>query len=133
MRIDNVGVGWECRIPDDQLYFAHVGEALNEHDRDDGAVGNRGVRHVYRVHGMWESDDPRAGAIQQWIRNVWKQFRPFSIGGVTTLTSTPLTRARSASDRRTVTIRPSRRARERVRSGERVPDEPKHQAGVLQV
>ena len=71
----------ECPIPDGQLYFAHVGGALNDHDWNDGAVGNRDVRHVYGAHGMWEPDDARTAEFQQWIRDAWNRFRAFSTGG----------------------------------------------------
>ncbi len=71
----------ECPIPEAQLGFLHLGGALNEHDEDDGAVGNRDARFAVGVNGMWEPDEPDADTFRQWIRKAWKQIRPFSTGG----------------------------------------------------
>ncbi|MFP8955444.1 FAD-binding oxidoreductase [Natrialbaceae archaeon A-CW3] len=71
----------ECPIPGAQMIFAHVGGALNEREEGDGAVGNRDARFVYGAAGMWEPDDPQSAAHQQWIREAWEEFRPFSTGG----------------------------------------------------
>lgn len=71
----------ECPIPDAELGFLHLGGALNEHDEDDGAVGNRDARFAVGVNGMWEPDEPEADMFRQWIRGAWKQIRPFSTGG----------------------------------------------------
>ena len=54
--------------------------ALNEHDEDDGAVGNREARYVFGVKGMWEPDEPNAEGFRQWVRDMWEQLRPFSTG-----------------------------------------------------
>jgi hypothetical protein len=49
-----------CRIPGGELGVLHLGGALNEHDEDDGAVGNRDARYVFGVKGMWAPDEPNA-------------------------------------------------------------------------
>ncbi len=71
----------ECPIPGAQLGFLHLGGALNEHDEDDGAVGNRDARYAVGANGMWGTDEPDADTFRQWIREAWKQIRPFSTGG----------------------------------------------------
>jgi FAD/FMN-containing dehydrogenase len=71
----------ECPIPDGELGFLQLGGALNEHDRDDGAVGNRDARFAFGVNGQWEPDEPNADAFRKWIRGAWQQLRPFSTGG----------------------------------------------------
>jgi FAD/FMN-containing dehydrogenase len=70
----------ECPIPEAQLGFLHLGGALNEHDGDDGAVGNRDARFVFGVNGMWEPDEPNADTFRQWVRAAWQRLRPFSTG-----------------------------------------------------
>ncbi|CAN5396481.1 FAD-binding oxidoreductase [soil metagenome] len=70
----------ECPIPGAELGFLHIGGALNEHDEDDGAVGNRDARYVIGANGMWDPDEPDAAAFRQWIRDAWQRQRPFSTG-----------------------------------------------------
>lgn len=70
----------ECVIPGIELGFLHLGGALNEHDDDDGAVGNRDARYMLGVNGMWEADEPDADAFRQWIRDAWMRLHPFSTG-----------------------------------------------------
>ena len=41
-------------MPLGDLGVLQLGEALEEHDEDDGAVGNRDARYVFGVKGMWE-------------------------------------------------------------------------------
>jgi FAD/FMN-containing dehydrogenase len=71
----------ECPIPEAEVGFLQLGGALNEHDEDDGVVGNRSARYAYAVTGMWEPDEPGAQGFPQWIRDAWERFRPFSTGG----------------------------------------------------
>jgi FAD/FMN-containing dehydrogenase len=71
----------ECPIPAAELGILHVGGALNEHDADDGAVGNRDARYVFGANGMWEPDEPDAEAHRRWIRDAWSRIRRFSTGG----------------------------------------------------
>jgi FAD/FMN-containing dehydrogenase len=70
----------DCPIPDADIGFLHLSGALNEHDEDDGAVGNRDARYVIGVKGMWAPDQPEADTFRQWIRAAWQQVRPFSTG-----------------------------------------------------
>ena len=69
-----------CPMPYGELGILHVGGAVNEHDEDDGAVGNRDARYVFGVKGMWESGEPNADAFRHWVRDAWSQLRPFSTG-----------------------------------------------------
>lgn len=71
----------ECPIPGAELGFLHLAGALNEHDGDDGAVGNRDARFAVGVNGMWEPDEPNTDSFRQWVRAAWKRVRPFSTGG----------------------------------------------------
>ena len=70
----------ECEIPEAQVGFLHLGGALNEHDVDDGAVGNRDVQYACGVNGRWEHEDPSAEAFQRWVRDGSARVRPFTLG-----------------------------------------------------
>jgi FAD/FMN-containing dehydrogenase len=71
----------ECPIPGGELAFLHLGGALNEHDSDDGAVGNRDARFAIGANGKWDPDEPDGDAFRQWIRAAFKRLQPFSTGG----------------------------------------------------
>jgi FAD/FMN-containing dehydrogenase len=71
----------QCPSADTQMGILHLGGALNEHDVDDGAVGNRDARFACGALGMWEPDEPGAAAFPQWVRDAWERFRAFSTGG----------------------------------------------------
>ena len=70
----------ECPVPEADIGFLHLGGALNEHDEDDGAVGNRDARFAIGVKGMWEPDEPKAEEFGQWVRDAGKRVQPFSTG-----------------------------------------------------
>ncbi len=70
----------DCPVPGIELGFLHLGGAVNEHDEDDGAVGNRNARYMIGANGMWEPDEPRAAEYREWIRDSWERQRPFSTG-----------------------------------------------------
>ena len=70
----------QCPIPDGQLGFLNLGGALNEHDEDDGAIGNRVVRFALGVNGMWAPNEPNAATYRRWIRDAWERLRAFSTG-----------------------------------------------------
>ncbi|MGQ0715953.1 MAG: FAD-binding oxidoreductase [Pseudonocardiales bacterium] len=70
----------ECPIPEAQLGVLHLGGALNDHDEDDGAVGNRDARFAVGVLGGWVPDEPNAEPFPQWVRDAWQRVRPFSTG-----------------------------------------------------
>jgi FAD/FMN-containing dehydrogenase len=53
----------------------HIGGALNEHDMDDGAVGNRDAQYVMGFAGEWTPEHVA------WVRQAWQAIRPFSTGG----------------------------------------------------
>lgn len=57
----------QCPIPGAELGFLHLGGALNEHDPDDGAVGNRDARFAFGVNGMCEPDEPNAADYRQCL------------------------------------------------------------------
>jgi FAD/FMN-containing dehydrogenase len=70
----------ECPIPDGQVGLLHLGGAVNAHDEDDGAVGNRNAHFALGVIGMWEAGQPNANAFQRWAQDGWEHVRPFSTG-----------------------------------------------------
>jgi FAD/FMN-containing dehydrogenase len=70
-----------CPSADTQMGILHLGGALNEHDDDDGAVGNRDARYACGALGMWAPDEAGAAAFPQWVRDAWERFRGFSTGG----------------------------------------------------
>jgi FAD/FMN-containing dehydrogenase len=59
----------------------HVGGALNEHDDDRGAVGNRDAHYISGFSGVWPRDDGRGDEHMAWVRESWSRIRPFSTGG----------------------------------------------------
>jgi FAD/FMN-containing dehydrogenase len=71
----------QCPSADTQMGILHLGGALNEHEADDGAVGNRDARYACGALGMWAPDEAGAAAFPQWVRDAWERFRGFSTGG----------------------------------------------------
>ena len=67
--------------PMSQSVMFHLAGALNEHDADDGAVGNRDAGYFIALAGSWPGGDPRAGEHVAWVRETWERIRPFSTGG----------------------------------------------------
>ena len=43
-------------------------------------MGNRDVRYVVGVNGMWHHGEPDADAFREWVRSGWERVRPFSLG-----------------------------------------------------
>jgi FAD/FMN-containing dehydrogenase len=58
----------------------HIGGALNERQKDDGAVGNRDAQYVTGFAGAWPPDVEGDGHMA-WVRDAWQTIRPFSTGG----------------------------------------------------
>jgi hypothetical protein len=73
-------LGEKCPIPNAQFVIAHVGGALNEKEWDYSAIGNRDVNFIYGAAGRWEPEELQGDKYRQWIRDAWKQIRPFSTG-----------------------------------------------------
>ncbi len=73
-------LGRQNPIPGGQVVLAHIGGALNEHDEEDGAVGNRQARFVLAVAGMWDPEDPDGPAYKDWVRDAWGQIAPHARG-----------------------------------------------------
>jgi hypothetical protein len=55
----------------------HVGGALNEHEDDDGVVGNRDARFISGFSGVW-THDAHPDEHMAWVRDAWEKIRPFS-------------------------------------------------------
>jgi FAD/FMN-containing dehydrogenase len=58
----------------------HLAGALNERADDDGAVGNRNARYMTAFAGQWPAGVPDEEHVA-WVRDAWKNVRPFSTGG----------------------------------------------------
>ncbi|HEU4367440.1 MAG TPA: alpha/beta fold hydrolase [Methylomirabilota bacterium] len=67
--------------PAAELGILHVGGALNQRDSADGAVGNRDVRYVCGVLGMWAPGESGADAFRQEVNQAWGRLRAFGTGG----------------------------------------------------
>lgn len=70
----------DCPIPGIECGFLHVGGAINEHDEDDGAVGNRNAQYVIGANGKWAPGEPRAAQYREWIRDASNQLHPLGTG-----------------------------------------------------
>jgi hypothetical protein len=66
--------------PLSQSIIFHVAGALNEHEDDDGAVGNRDAHYIGGFAATWPPGAPSDPHVA-WARNGWEQIRPFSTGG----------------------------------------------------
>jgi FAD/FMN-containing dehydrogenase len=66
--------------PLSQSVIFHLGGALNEHARDDGAVGNRDAHFVSGFDATWLPDASPDEHVA-WVRRSWEHIRPFSTGG----------------------------------------------------
>jgi FAD/FMN-containing dehydrogenase len=66
--------------PLSQSVLFHLAGALNEHEGDDGAVGNRDARYIGGFSGTWPPGAP-ADPHLTWVRDAWESIRPFSTGG----------------------------------------------------
>jgi hypothetical protein len=73
--------GSEIESPMSQVITFHIAGAVNEHDEDDGAVGNRDAAFVVGAAGAWPAADPNGESYQRWARSSWERIRPFSTGG----------------------------------------------------
>jgi Berberine and berberine like len=66
--------------PLSQSIIFHVAGALNDHEDDDGAVGNRDAHYIGGFAATWPPgalSDPHVA----WARDGWERIRPFSTGG----------------------------------------------------
>ena len=72
--------GLKVTSPLSQSVVFHLAGALNDHEDDDGAVGNRDARYVGGFAGTWP---PGVGPDEHiaWARDAWEGIRPFSTGG----------------------------------------------------
>ena len=73
-------LGGESLPPEAEIGILHIGGALNEHDEDDGAVGNRDARYAIGAKAMWDPGEPDPARITDWVRGAWERIRPFSTG-----------------------------------------------------
>jgi FAD/FMN-containing dehydrogenase len=66
--------------PLSQSVLFHLAGALNDHEGDDGAVGNRDARYIGGFNATWPPGAP-ADPHVAWARAGWERIRPFSTGG----------------------------------------------------
>jgi FAD/FMN-containing dehydrogenase len=66
--------------PLSQSVIFHVAGALNDHEDDDGAVGNRDAHYIGGFNATWPPGAP-ADPHVAWARAGWARIRPFSTGG----------------------------------------------------
>jgi FAD/FMN-containing dehydrogenase len=66
--------------PLSQSIIFHVAGALNDHEDDDGAVGNRDAHYIGGFAATWPPGAP-ADPHVAWARTAWERIRPFSTGG----------------------------------------------------
>jgi FAD/FMN-containing dehydrogenase len=66
--------------PLSQSIIFHVAGALNDHEDDDGAVGNRDAHYIGGFAATWPPGAP-ADPHVAWVRESWERIRPFSTGG----------------------------------------------------
>jgi FAD/FMN-containing dehydrogenase len=66
--------------PLSQSIIFHVAGALNDHEDDDGAVGNRDAHYIGGFAATWPPGAP-ADPHVAWARAGWERIRPFSTGG----------------------------------------------------
>jgi FAD/FMN-containing dehydrogenase len=66
--------------PLSQSVLFHLAGALNDHEDDDGAVGNRDARYIGGFNATWPPGAPPDPHVA-WARAGWERIRPFSTGG----------------------------------------------------
>ncbi|HEX3207182.1 MAG TPA: FAD-binding oxidoreductase [Propionibacteriaceae bacterium] len=66
--------------PLSQSVIFHLAGALNDHEDDDGAVGNRDAHYIGGFNATWPPGAP-ADPHVAWARDGWERIRPFSTGG----------------------------------------------------
>jgi FAD/FMN-containing dehydrogenase len=66
--------------PLSQSVIFHLAGALNDHEDDDGAVGNRDAHYIGGFNATWPPGAP-ADPHVAWARDGWARIRPFSTGG----------------------------------------------------
>ena len=74
------GGALQVTSPLSQSIIFHVAGALNDHEDDDGAVGNRDAHYIGGFAGTWPPGAP-ADPHVAWVRRSWERIRPFSTGG----------------------------------------------------
>jgi FAD/FMN-containing dehydrogenase len=66
--------------PMSQSIIFHVAGALNDHEDDDGAVGNRDAHYIGGFAATWPPGAPSDPHVA-WARDGWERIRAFSTGG----------------------------------------------------
>jgi FAD/FMN-containing dehydrogenase len=66
--------------PLSQSIIFHVAGALNDHEGDDGAVGNRDAHYIGGFAATWPPGAPSDPHVA-WARDGWERIRAFSTGG----------------------------------------------------
>jgi FAD/FMN-containing dehydrogenase len=72
--------GLRVTSPLSQSVIFHLAGALNDHEDDDGAVGNRDAHYIGGFNATWPPGAPSDPHVA-WARAGWARTRPFSTGG----------------------------------------------------
>ncbi|HET7516261.1 MAG TPA: BBE domain-containing protein, partial [Actinomycetes bacterium] len=72
--------GLQVTSPLSQSIIFHLAGALNDHEDDDGAVGNRDAHYIGGFNATWPPGAP-ADPHVAWARAGWARIRPYSTGG----------------------------------------------------
>jgi FAD/FMN-containing dehydrogenase len=72
--------GLRVTSPLSQSVIFHLAGALNDHEDDDGAVGNRDAHYIGGFNATWPPGAP-ADPHVAWARDGWERIRPYSTGG----------------------------------------------------
>jgi FAD/FMN-containing dehydrogenase len=72
--------GLRVTSPLSQSVLFHLAGALNDHEDDDGAVGNRDAHYIGGFNATWPPGAPSDPHVA-WARAGWERIRPFSTGG----------------------------------------------------
>jgi FAD/FMN-containing dehydrogenase len=72
--------GLRVTSPLSQSVLFHLAGALNDHEDDDGAVGNRDAHYIGGFNATWPPGAP-ADPHVAWARDGWERIRPYSTGG----------------------------------------------------
>ncbi len=113
------------RSPLSQSVIFHLGGALNDHDDDDGAIGNRDARYIAGFAGTWPPATPPEPHVT-WVRGSWGAHP--TILHRRELRQLPTRRRRSRSDRRRLPEQLSASPAHQgpVRPRKPIPGEPQH-------
>ncbi|MEA2001424.1 MAG: FAD-binding oxidoreductase [Actinomycetota bacterium] len=69
------------KSPANQIVLFHLAGAVNDHNEDDGAIGNRDAAHVCVIQGAWPADAAAGDTYRTWVNDAWDALKVYSTGG----------------------------------------------------